>query len=607
MERNGHQYSTYGGSNITDMKQNGIVVEYGDITPNAKENFQPSANEQAEFSKIEQLKEYNITFPNYGNPCEYGVVPLDSSIRPLDKSGNIGYYSESIADETGRFDEPIALIFQSNGLYSSSGLALTFDDVNGIFSTEVHIDWYRNGQIIEQETFYPDNAQYFCEKNVSSYNMFIVIFYKMNMPYNRLRLKAIEYGQGLFFYGDELKNVSIQQQIDPLSSSISINTCDLQLEVKKAREFNFQENQPIKTWFNGELRSTTFVKDAKRNGEKSWSLKTEDYIGLLEDVTFLGGLYGNRRDPVGNILIGTETMAGQLLQEIFEQANVPFEIEDDIYNIPINGHLPVSSARDAISQICFAIGAICDTSNSDKVKVYKLKDVVTQKIPLNRIQQGQNFDTIQPATSVEVNTWAYTTELAVGTDKPVVYDTTKGDPTGENLLIIFPEPKVSVRMRNVDGEDYIKGRIIKQGINYAIADVGEGDYISGENLIIVPYRTEIRKNVNAPANAKENAIKITEATLVDENNVDDVADRCFDYYVKSRKTNLKIVEGKKSIKFGEAKYGEFKFGQSIADKVVNIGDKIIAETQYLGDLTGTIISQKYSLNGNILVKDSVMI
>ncbi|MBR5823637.1 MAG: hypothetical protein IKY67_05810 [Paludibacteraceae bacterium] len=588
------------------MKQNGIVVEYGDITPNAKENFEPSSNEQAEFSKIEQLKEYNITFPNYGNPCEYGVVPLDNSIRPLDKSGNIGYYSESVTDETGRFAEPIALIFQSSGLYSSSGLALTFDDVNGIFSTEVHIDWYRNGQIIEQETFYPDNAQYFCEKNVSSYNMFIVIFYKMNMPYNRLKIKAIEYGQGLFFYGDELKNVSIQQQIDPLSSSISINTCDLQLEVKKAREFNFQENQPIKTWFNGELRSTTFVKDAKRNGEKSWSLKTEDYIGLLEDVTFLGGMYGN---PIwlagGNPPSSVDMTAGQLLQEIFEQASVPFEIEDDIYSIPINGHLPVSSARDAISQICFAIGAICDTSNSDKVKVYKLKDVVTQKIPLNRIQQGQNFDTIQPATSVEVTTLAYSVELA--TDVPVVYDTTKGDPTGENMLIVFTEPKATLSIRNVNGNDYIQGRIIKRGINYVIADVGNGDYIQGENLITFPYRTEIRKNHNAPANAKENTIKITESTLIDTNNVDDVADRCFDYYSKARKTNLKIVEGKRAIRFGEAKYGEFKFGQSIADKVVNIGDKIIAETQYLGDLTGTIISQKYTLNGNILVKDSVMI
>ena len=57
--------------------------------------------------------------------------------------------------------------------------------------------------------------------------------------------------------------------------------------------------------------------------------------------------------------------------------------------------------------------------------------------------------------------------------------------------------------------------------------------------------------------------------------------------------------------------GTFKWGQketstTTYDKVVNIGDVISVETEYLGDLSGRVISQSFNLNGNILVKEVVL-
>ena len=54
----------------------GVSILYGDIAPEAKENFFPSAID-SEFDTLSQLQKYNLNFPNYENPCEPYSVLLD--------------------------------------------------------------------------------------------------------------------------------------------------------------------------------------------------------------------------------------------------------------------------------------------------------------------------------------------------------------------------------------------------------------------------------------------------------------------------------------------------------------------------------------------------
>ena len=93
-------------------------------------------------------------------------------------------------------------------------------------------------------------------------------------------------------------------------------------------------------------------------------------------------------------------------------------------------------------------------------------------------------------------------------------------------------------------------------------------------------------------------------------------EKCYNWLIRTNSTNLKIIEGKnviygKPITWGEKKWGSFKWGGYnpdviTYDTVVNVGDMIKAETEYLGDVTGTIIKESYSLNGNIIVKEAVL-
>ena len=191
------------------MNNKGVAIRYGDVAPEAKENFYPSVNDKADFVNLSQLQQYNLNFPNYANPCELYSVVLDgtaSAFPSVPEQANLGLWSERITNDNGLFvdengnEDPIVLTLTSEGQYSSQGLTFTFDTYNQIYPTHIKIKWYRNGQLIVDDgksmniDFYPDNAFYFCRNKVNNYDKVVITFYSLNMPKNRLKLRVIDYG-----------------------------------------------------------------------------------------------------------------------------------------------------------------------------------------------------------------------------------------------------------------------------------------------------------------------------------------------------------------------------------------------------------------------------
>lgn len=174
------------------MAEDGVKIQYGDVAPEAKENFTPSVSDKADFVDLAQLQKYNLQFLNYANPCEYGSVLLDSSASAFPaypSAENMGLWSGQISGEDGSFLTPIVLTLESSGQYSSQGITFTFDTFNSIFCNELNIKWYRNGELIEDADFQPNSAFYFCRKKVENYDKLVITFSKLNMPYNRLKLR----------------------------------------------------------------------------------------------------------------------------------------------------------------------------------------------------------------------------------------------------------------------------------------------------------------------------------------------------------------------------------------------------------------------------------
>ena len=587
------------------MNNRGVAIRYGDVAPEAKENFAPSVNDKADFVNLSQLQQYNLNFPNYANPCELYQTVLDgtaTAFPSVPEQANLGLWSERITNDNGLFvdengnEEPIILTLTSDGQYSSQGLTFTFDTYNQIYPTHINIKWFRyaDGTMTELSPnggidFHPDNAFYFCRKFVENYNKVVITFYSLNMPKNRLKLRAIDYGYGTFFYGDELRGVKLIQEIDPISSEISINTADFTLDSKLDMEYSFQSKQPLSVYFNGELKATTFVKKSTRKAKRLWSIQSEDYIGLLDSIPYYGGIYTNKN-------------AVELLTDIFTVAKVPYIIDEVFANAVVTGYIPFTTCRDALMQVAFAIQAVVDTSNSDVVKVFALEEDVKQTIPLNRIMQGQNFADEETVTGVEVTVHSYkkTTETID------VYDATESG-TGNNIFVKFSEPLHHLSIAN--------GTITQSHTNYAIINASAGCILQGQQY---EHTTQTRRQNNPVvlANELDNIIAVDNATLVSQYNIDNVLNKCYNWLIKTNTTNLKIVEGKHVqygdyIKYGEKKYGTVKYGERnpnivTYDKAVNVGENINAETEYLGVVSGRLIKQTFNLNGNIIVKEAVL-
>lgn len=561
------------------MTNSGVAIRYGDVAPEAKENFTPSVSDKASFVDLSQLQRYNLNFPNYANPCELYSVVLDgeaSAFPSAPENANLGLWSEQISGDDGTFASPIVLTLTSSGQYSSQGFTFTFDTYNNIHPTHINIHWWRDTAEAMEDLgamdFYPDNAFYFCRNKVENYNRVVITFTALNMPCNRLKLRVIDYGYGVIFSGNELRNVKNIQEINPISSEISINTTDFTLDSKTDMDYSFQAKQPLSIYFNGELKATTFVKKSVRKAKRLWNIQSEDYIGLMDGIPYAGEMF-----------FGADAYA--VLSGIFSIAKVPCQIDEAFRGIPLTGYIPYTTCREAIMQVAFAIQAVVDTSSSDVVKVYALDDEVKQTIPLNRIMQGQSFTDDETVTAVEVACHTY---KAI-TESMDVYNASESG-TGTNILVKFSEPLHDLSITN--------GTIVVGVTNYAIINANAGCVLRGQKYEHTTV-THRKSNPVVLASEIEKIVTIDNATLVSAYNINMVLEKCYNWLIKTNTTNLKIVEGKHVT-------GEGSNAVVTYDTPVILGEVIKSETEYLGEVTGRIIKQSFSLNGGIIVKEAVL-
>lgn len=579
------------------MMNKGVAIRYGNVAPEAKENFVPTSN-QSEFDNLDQLQKYNLKFSNYSNPCELYQTVLDGNAVPFPsnpKKTSFGFLSNQISKEDGYFEKPIILELESEGNYSSPGLTLTFDTYNNIFSTRINIKWYgiRNEELtlLDEKDFLPNSSIYFCDNNVEFYKKIIITFYSLNMPQNRLKLRSIDYGKGTVFYGNELRSTKIIQEIDLISSQIIINTADFVIDSKGDAEISFQVRQPLSIYFNGQLKATTFIKSSKRKSQNLWDVQSEDYIGLMDSIPYYGGIYNN--EYVTNILA-----------DIFEVANVPYSLDDIFSKEKVTGYIPYTTCRDALMQVAFAIQAVVDTSNSDIVNIFKINETANpQKIPLKRIMQGQNFVKGETVTSVELTYHSY---VPIEETLDAYIATESG--TGENIFVKFSEPLHDLKIGQIFAitdengqkifrfvEDNTVGNFVSFGANYAIINASnEGFILKGKKYDHIK-KVKSQKNNFVLAIEPEKIISIESATLVSNDNVDKTLKSCYNWLVRNRTTNLKIVEGKHVYQ-----------NSVIYDTPVNVGEQIQVETEYLGNVSGILTKQSFNLNGNIIVKEAVI-
>lgn len=204
----------------------------------------------------------------------------------------------------------------------------------------------------------------------------------------------------------------------------------------------------------------------------------------------------------------------------------------DVGDIHIYGWLPVDTRRNNLHQLLFSCG-VAVSKDADGNMVFGFPDTETVKdIPDDCIFLGGNVDHMTPATRVEVTEHAF---MRLPSDETVtLYDNTDGSGAADNTQITFQE--APVYDLKVSGSL----RIIESGVNYAV--------VSGTGVLTGKKYTHTTKIISKESDAigDKKTVSVTDATLVNVANSDNVAKRLLSYYASARTISADIkVDGEK--------------------------------------------------------------
>lgn len=523
----------------------GLKIVYDDIALGAKENSTAESADKEPYVDLENLKE-TIDFPEYAL-CyqDYSLLDGDYSNVP-NNTVDMGYVSHSISDGDGVFSSPPQITFSlADGNYSSVGITLTFNEYSEDYCSRLKIEWYRDAQKLSEKEFTPSDISYFCYNVVELYNKLVITFLETSRPYRPVFLTAIDYGLQRIFQDDEAYNVDCIMEVDEISSELPSNVLNFAVKTDSEYVFDFQKKQSVRLYFDEFLMGQFYLSDGKRKSKWDYEVQTQDAIGLLDGSQFYGGIYVNA--PVNS-----------MLQAVFEGEGIEYFLDDAYSNTVLSGYIPICTKRDALQQIAFTIGAVVNTAYNQVVQIYPKQEEVTADFPLSTTYTGLTVEHNDIVTGVRVYAHQYT---KINEEVEIF----KGALQGESI-IEFSEPYHSLGI--------VGGSITKSGSNYAyIKPTLDEVTLTGKKY---SHNTFTVLKEDAMITSYKNIAEVKDATLVNESNVNDVAERLFDYY----------------------RNNEYVTTKAIIDEQ-EVGQKVTIDTGYDGEKTGTIRKMDFAFTREI--------
>ncbi|MEG1863392.1 MAG: hypothetical protein RR198_07260 [Oscillospiraceae bacterium] len=357
-------------------------------------------------SDVLSLKNEKIDGSSYAT-TEKDCFLLDGRFK-IPQSLPNGLYSDTLSDGNGDFAVPVVLAVTFTSAIDSSGITLYFPFED--YPKQVHIEWYTGTQLLNQGIFFPDSATYFCALNVSGYDKLVLTFAGTACPQHYLKLLGIDYGQAIVFNDDKIIKSSVSQEIDLLCDEISINTLEFSIEDKEgvfsatsenSVFFACQTNQHIEAYSKNDYIGRFYLTQVSQSGVTA-KFEAQDMVGLLDTETFIGGYFDTT----------VEAFCRQLLM------GHRYTIQDSIKQYEVKGYLIATTKREALQQVCFALGLVADTTGSDGIKIYTLQESPTQLITSADMFVGGKVDNLKAYRQLNLTSHSFTQD---GQDSQTVH------------------------------------------------------------------------------------------------------------------------------------------------------------------------------------------
>lgn len=508
-------------------------IEFGLFDVTAAEDAQYQTSQKQSWNSAESQLKQGGTSKNYAT-LEKNDFVLDGSAEFFpDNPGDefFGWWSKDLSGADGVFFNPPVLTVNFTEKHSSMGVTIYFPDFPNEWAGSLNIKWYDGtGNILNSKDFYPDKAIYFCEQSVTDYEKVELTFYSTALPHRYLKVSEIMFGLIKMFTGKDLESARIYEEIDPVSSSLPINTLEfgfkdsegkfspLQLEGTYAL---FQQRQwfRVRGYINGikhELGTYYYDNFEAPEVENSIvNMSCINILGVIDQTEFKGGIYSG-------------VAANTLISEILTSAGLDlyeWSLDSSLASKTLTGWIPICTHREALRQVVFAIGGIVDCTRSEKIRIYPMPSAQAAVYDTSRKISGHKIKFSSMVTGCEVAAHQYRPIYKFTEDETEIVNDTL---TVGKHEIKFKEPMHDLKITTGTAS------ILESGANYAVLNVTteETVVLKGEeyydNVTVFGYYNE-----NLPAHQKPNVISLAEdMTLISKDNALEVAQRIYEYYQK---------------------------------------------------------------------------
>lgn len=539
-----------------------LKIIYEDISMTAKEDSILSSNGAQSFTDVSRIKTGTNELIKYAS-LEYGRWKLDGTFKNLPNALNapisgVFYWSNKLSNKDNIFENKPILTIDFDDFETSVGFVITFDALTDDYVTDMTVQWFQNNTLLSEKNVKPNKVEYFVHNYIQNFNKIVITCHATSKPYRYAKISNIVYGITRTFTNSDISDISLIQEVDLTSSTISINTVDFTLQNLDGRIFSFQKRQPLKLFFKEKLVGIYYITKATQLSDVTFEIETEDLIGALDKYTFMGGIFENASVP-------------QVLSAIFGN-NIPYELDASFANSTITGYIPICTCREALTFIAFSIGAVVTTANSDKVNIKPLNaQTIDFSYDENKVFFGNSFENNDKVTGIEVTGYNYNIN-----SNAVAETLYKG--SENSAFIRFNAPMHSLTCTG--------GTIKSSNCNYATIELDSGS----TEMILSGKRYDVSETIKSKldpiisANDFENQMSFAQCYLVNSTNIESIMNRLYDFYVTQKNNNssvtLDVTDG-----------GE-------------IADRIEFETEFLGVKKGYITELRFNPLGSKIFADA---
>ena len=537
-------------------------IVYENTAPEGKYLSNFFMEDIAFWSELNDLKLDTADISHFGTlEKNYWLLDGNYEVIPYDyQAYKYGLVTDSISDAKGFFITPPQLIINLDAPISSPSITFDFDIYRNRWCSELEIAYYLNDTLIQNNTFYPNASRYCCEGAVDRYNKVVVTFKQTNTPNSRVRVNALYYGNITTFEQSQISALSVLEEINPISSEIPVNTMEFELKEYRDVNFLFRKLQPLRLYYGEKLIGLYFINSSNRTGVADYAIECIDALGAIDNYTFMGGLY-------------TSKPAEQLIDEILGPTYRSYILDEDLKSIPVTGYIGICTCREALMQVAFAIGAVIDTSRSNHINITTIDKFDTSKVYTESDAHiGGNSNINSVITSVSITSHSYslktseTSQVFKSTLLPGSYSIQNSSPYTNYTI---------------EG-----GTITDSDVNYVNFSVDkEGEVIISGNGYEDAQNVHTLTNSEVSVFSVDNTKSVTDCTLVNKNNVEEILSRVYNYCMKTDEiTNVIILD---ETKVGDTitiptVYNETARGVVISN-TMSFGNKLRGEVKILAD------------------------